>query len=96
MPAADLLQRHGLVSEEDSAEEPSRNRLALLEIRTAHAMYHAGQIRQWKTYASGMEVFRLSADSFTGPLLLSIVHRTERTSTRSSLQAQQVSLAGSL
>ena len=30
MPAADLLQRHGLVSEEDFAKEPLRNRLALL------------------------------------------------------------------
>lgn len=45
MPAADLLKRHELVSEEDFAKEPLRNRMALLEIRTAHAMYHAGQIR---------------------------------------------------
>ncbi len=45
MSAADLLKRHGLVSEEDHTKEPLRNRLALLEIRTAHAMYHAGQIR---------------------------------------------------
>jgi len=45
MPPADLLKRHGLVSEEDFAKEPLRNRLALLEIRAAHAMYHAGQIR---------------------------------------------------
>ena len=44
MPPADLLQRHGLVSEEDFAKEPLRNRLALFEIRAAHAMYHAGQI----------------------------------------------------
>jgi hypothetical protein len=45
MPPADLLKRHGLVSEEDFAKEPIRNRLALFEIRAAHAMYHAGQIR---------------------------------------------------
>ncbi|NYF80610.1 hypothetical protein HDF17_002930 [Granulicella arctica] len=45
MPLAGLLKRHGLVSEEDFAKEPLRNRLALLEIRAAHAMYHAGQIR---------------------------------------------------
>lgn len=45
MSPADLLKRHGLVSEEDFTKEPLRNRLALLQIRTAHAMYHAGQIR---------------------------------------------------
>jgi len=45
MSPADLLKRHGLVSEEDFAKEPLRNRLALFEIRATHAMYHAGQIR---------------------------------------------------
>jgi hypothetical protein len=45
MPPADLLKRHGLVSEKDFANEPLRNRLALFEIRAAHATYHAGQIR---------------------------------------------------
>ena len=45
MQPAELLQRHAAVSEEDFAKEPLRNRLAVFQIRTAHAMYHAGQIR---------------------------------------------------
>ena len=45
MPPADLLKRHDAVSAEDFAKEPLRNRLAVFEIRTAHAMFHAGQIR---------------------------------------------------
>jgi hypothetical protein len=45
MPPVDLLKRHDAVSEEDFAKEPLRNRLAVFEIRTAHAMFHAGQIR---------------------------------------------------
>ena len=45
LPAADLLKRHSSVSEEDFAKEPLRNRLAVLEQRTAHAMFHAGQLR---------------------------------------------------
>jgi len=45
MSPADLLKRHAAVSEEDFAREPLRNRLAVFEIRTSHAMYHAGQIR---------------------------------------------------
>jgi len=45
MPPADLLQKHEAVSAEDFAKEPLRNRLAVFEIRTAHAMFHAGQIR---------------------------------------------------
>ena len=45
MQPADLLQRHAAVSEEDFAKEPLRNRLAVFQIRTTHAMYHAGQIR---------------------------------------------------
>ena len=43
-PAA-LLQKHEAVSVEDFEKDPLRSRLAVLEIRTAHAMYHAGQIR---------------------------------------------------
>ncbi len=45
LPPADLHKRHAAVSEEDFAKEPLRNRLAVLGIRTAHAMYHGGQIR---------------------------------------------------
>jgi hypothetical protein len=45
MPAADLLKRHASVSEEDFAREPLRNRFAVLESRTSHAGFHAGQIR---------------------------------------------------
>jgi hypothetical protein len=45
MPPADLLKRHEAVSDEDFAKEPLRNRLAVFEIRTSHAMFHAGQIR---------------------------------------------------
>lgn len=45
LSAADLLKRHESVSEEDFAKEPLRNRLAVFEQRTAHAMFHAGQIR---------------------------------------------------
>ena len=81
MPAADLLKRHGLISEEDFAKEPLRNRLALLQIRTAHAMHHARQMRLWKTCASGTEAFRLSGNSHSGSLIPSIVHRTEGMST---------------
>ena len=45
LPAADLLERHTSVSEDEFAKEPLRNRLAAFEQRTAHAMFHAGQIR---------------------------------------------------
>ena len=45
MSPADWLQRHAAVSEKDFAMEPLRNRLAVFQIRTTHAMYHAGQIR---------------------------------------------------
>jgi DinB superfamily len=45
LPAADLLKGHASVSEEDFAKDPLRNRLAVFEQRTAHAMFHAGQIR---------------------------------------------------
>ena len=45
MPPLDLLKRHAAVSEDDFAKEPLRNRLAVLESRTSHIMFHAGQIR---------------------------------------------------
>lgn len=37
------LQKHGSVSEEDFAKDPSRNRLAVVISRTNHASYHSGQ-----------------------------------------------------
>jgi len=45
LPAAEWLKRHDAVSEEDFAKEPLRNRLAVLQSRAGHAMFHAGQIR---------------------------------------------------
>ena len=45
LPAAELLKRHSSISVEEFANEPLRNRLAVLENRTAHATYHTGQIR---------------------------------------------------
>ena len=42
---AELLKRHEAVSEEDFAKDPLRNRIAVLEQRTTHAMFHAGQVR---------------------------------------------------
>ena len=36
--------RHTLVSEEDFAKEPHRNKLAVLQGRTLHLTYHLGQI----------------------------------------------------
>lgn len=44
LPAADWLKKHASVSEEDFAKEPLRNRISILQSRTAHAMFHAGQI----------------------------------------------------
>ena len=40
---SDWLARHTLVSEEDFANEPHRNRFALLLSRTSHIAYHLGQ-----------------------------------------------------
>jgi hypothetical protein len=40
---AEWLEKHGAVSEEDFAKDPSRNRLAVLLSRTNHASFHAGQ-----------------------------------------------------
>ncbi|HEY4562697.1 MAG TPA: DinB family protein [Thermoanaerobaculia bacterium] len=44
LPPAEWLQRHEAISAEDFAREPLRNRLAVLQNRTAHAENHAGQI----------------------------------------------------
>jgi hypothetical protein len=38
------LERHGNVSAEEFAENPTRNRLAVLLSRTNHASYHFGQM----------------------------------------------------
>jgi len=43
LSAADWLQRHSAVSEEDFAKEPLRNRFAILLSRTNHLSYHLGQ-----------------------------------------------------
>ncbi len=45
MAPLDWLKRHAAVSEEDFAKDPKRNRIAVLQSRTGHAMYHAGQLR---------------------------------------------------
>jgi len=37
------LQRHRVMSEEDYAKDPARNRLAVLLNRTNHTSYHLGQ-----------------------------------------------------
>jgi len=37
------LQKHGSVSDEDFAKDPSRNRLAVLLSRTNHTSFHMGQ-----------------------------------------------------
>jgi hypothetical protein len=42
---AQWLERHTSVSEQDFAKEPLRNRLAVLQSRTNHASFHAGQVR---------------------------------------------------
>ncbi|WP_263354336.1 DinB family protein [Acidicapsa acidisoli] len=39
------LERHALVSEEDFAKEPHRNRLAIFLSRVSHTAYHLGQLR---------------------------------------------------
>ena len=41
--AADWLQKHAVVSAEDFAKNPLRNRLAILLSRAAHVSYHLGQ-----------------------------------------------------
>ena len=44
LSANEWLQRHNAMSEEDYAEDPTRNRLAVLLSRTNHLSYHLGQI----------------------------------------------------
>lgn len=41
--ADDWLQKHTAVSDEDFAQDPTRNRLAVVMNRTNHASFHAGQ-----------------------------------------------------
>src|SRR5712672_2199610 len=43
MSLSDWVQRHSAVSEEDFANDPSRNRFAILLSRTNHLSYHLGQ-----------------------------------------------------
>ena len=43
MTAAQWLERHSSVSEEDFAKEPLRNRLAMMLSRTNHVSMHVGQ-----------------------------------------------------
>lgn len=45
MSPEDFLRRHADVSEADFQKDPTRNRLAVLQNRTAHAAFHTGQIR---------------------------------------------------
>jgi hypothetical protein len=48
MPEKSWFQRHNLVSEEDFAKEPYRNKLNLVLNRTNHIAYHLGQLRLQK------------------------------------------------
>jgi len=43
MSWSDWGQKHVVVSEEDFAKDPSRNRFAILLSRTNHLSYHLGQ-----------------------------------------------------
>jgi hypothetical protein len=43
LSAAEWLQKHASVSEEDFAKDPSRNRFAILLSRTSHVAFHLGQ-----------------------------------------------------
>jgi hypothetical protein len=45
LPPADWLKKHTAVSDDDFAKDPLRNRIAVLQSRTAHANFHEGQIR---------------------------------------------------
>lgn len=45
LPPEEWLKKHGAVSDEDFAKDPLRNRLSVLQTRTTHAGFHAGQIR---------------------------------------------------
>ena len=42
--AGDWAQKHAVVSDEDFAKNPQRNRLSILFSRTAHVAYHLGQV----------------------------------------------------
>ena len=42
--ADDWLKKHTAVSDEDFAQNPTRNRLAVFLSRTNHASFHAGQV----------------------------------------------------
>jgi hypothetical protein len=44
MQPADWFQKHSLVSAEDFAKEPHRNKLNILVNRTSHQSYHLGQL----------------------------------------------------
>lgn len=44
LTASDWFTRHSMVSEEDFAKEPHRNKLSVVISRTNHASYHLGQI----------------------------------------------------
>lgn len=44
LPPEEWLKKHEAVTVEDFAKEPLRNRLAVLQSRTIHAGFHAGQI----------------------------------------------------
>jgi hypothetical protein len=44
LPAADWFQKHTLISDEDFAREPHRNRLGVLLNRTNHLSSHIGQL----------------------------------------------------
>ena len=48
LSAADWLQKHGAVSEEDFLREPHRNRFTVLLGRTSHIAYHLGQAKLWE------------------------------------------------
>lgn len=43
LSAAQWLEKHGSVSEEDFAKDPTRNRFAILLSRTSHIAFHVGQ-----------------------------------------------------
>jgi DNA polymerase/3'-5' exonuclease PolX len=43
LSAADWLQKHASVSEEDFAKDPLRNRFSVLLSRTTHISFHLGQ-----------------------------------------------------
>jgi hypothetical protein len=43
LSAAEWLQKHGSVSDEDFAKDPQRNRFSVLLSRTTHISFHLGQ-----------------------------------------------------